>query len=239
MLVPFLGKTLRFLIVLVGFAVILHRLTGLNFGPMIASLGIGGAAIAFAAKESIANFLGSLTIIFDKPFTVGDRIVIDSHDGVVEQVGFRSTRIRTLDGNLVSIPNEKVITSALENLAKSPYIRWAVTIALAPATPLSKLEGAASIIRKILDNHEGMHPDLPPRVYFSGFTGAALNISVTAWYHPAEYWRYMEWLQQTCFRILSAFEAEGIELALPAQTLQLAGAAKREPAVGMAKDNDA
>ena len=229
LLLPFLGKTLRFVIILIGFAVILHRLTGLNFGPMIASLGIGGAAIAFAAKESIGNFLGSLTIIFDKPFTVGDQIVIDNYNGVVEQVGFRSTRIRTMDGSLVSIPNEKVITGALENIGQRPYIHWVNNIAIACDTPPAKVERAVAVIKGILNGHEGLHPDFPPRVYFNGFNSSSLNIMVQVWYHPAvEYWQYMDWLQQTCFKILNAFEAEGIEFASLTQTVHLAGDKKRE-----------
>jgi MscS family membrane protein len=238
MFVPFLGKSLRFLIIVVGFAVILHRLTGLNFGPLIASLGIGGVAIAFAAKESIANILGSLTIIFDKPFTVGDRIVIDNYDGVVEQVGFRSTRIRSLTGSLVSIPNEKVINMPLENIGKRPHIRWSTNITIAYDTPPAKVEKAVTIIKDILDNHEGMKPDFPPRVYFNDFNSTSLNIMVLAWYHPAEYWQYMDWLQQTCFKILNAFEAEEIDFAFPTQTVYLAGDNKRELAIKMMKNSE-
>jgi MscS family membrane protein len=228
MLLPFLGKTIGILIIFIGFAVILHRLTGMNFGLMIASLGIGGAAIAFAAKESIANFLGSLTIIFDKPFTIGDRIVLDNYDGVVEQLGFRSTQIRTLEGSLVSIPNEKIITSALENIGQKPYIRWLNNFTLASDTPPAKVEQAVKIIKNILDNHEGMNPDFPPRVYFNGFNGTSLNILVLTWYHPAEYWQYMDWLQQTCFKILNAFKAQGIEFAYPSQMVYLSGDNKKE-----------
>jgi MscS family membrane protein len=236
MLLPFLGKTIGILIVFIGFAVILHRLTGMNFGLMIASLGIGGAAIAFAAKESIANFLGSLTIIFDKPFTIGDRIVLDNYDGVVEQLGFRSTQIRTLEGSLVSIPNEKIITSALENIGQKPHIRWLNNFTLASDTPPAKVEQAVTIIKNILDNHEGMNPDFPPRVYFNGFNGTSLNILVLAWYHPAEYWQYMDWLQQTCFKILNAFKAQGIEFAYPSQMVYLSGDNKKE--IGLKENSD-
>jgi MscS family membrane protein len=229
MLLPFIGKTIRILIIFVGFAIILHRLTGMNFGPMIASLGIGGAAIAFAAKESIGNFLGSLTIIFDKPFTVGDRIVLDNYDGVVEQLGFRSTRIRTAEGSLVSIPNEKIITSALENIGQKPYIRWLNNFTLAADTPPAKVERAVTIIKSILDNHEGMNTDFPPRVYFTGFNSTSLNIQVQAWYQPAsEYWKYMDWVQQICLKIMNTFKAEGIEFAPPSQKIYLSGEKKKE-----------
>jgi len=103
---PLAGKTLRVFIVIIGALLIIQNLTGVKIGPLLASLGIGGIAVALAAKDSIANFFGTLTILFDKPFQIGDRVLIDNYDGVVENVGFRSTRIRTLTGNLVTIPNE-------------------------------------------------------------------------------------------------------------------------------------
>ena len=111
MLSPLVGKTLRVFIFVIGSIMVLQNLTGVQVGPLVASLGIGGLAVAFASKDSIANFFGTLTILFDKPFQVGDRIVIDSFDGVVESVGFRSTRIRTLTGHLVNIPNDKVVNT--------------------------------------------------------------------------------------------------------------------------------
>jgi MscS family membrane protein len=217
LLVPLIGKILRILVIIIGSAIIIHSLTGLNFGPMIASLGIGGAAIALAAKESIANFLGSMTIVFDKPFNVGDRIIIDNHDGVVEEVGFRSTKIRTLDGHFVTIPNEKVISTTINNISKQPYIRWLTNIAVSSDTPPEKVERAVEIIRSILRNHEGMHENLPPLVYFNAFNSISLNITVTAWYHPPDCGKYSEWLQMTCLKILKEFTAEGIGVAFPPQ----------------------
>ena len=121
---------------------IIQNLTGVKIGPLLASLGIGGIAVALAAKDSIANFFGTLTILFDKPFQVGERVIIDSYDGVVEDVGFRSTRIRTLTGHLVTIPNEKVVNSGLENIAKRPHIRWLTNITITYDTPPEKVEKA-------------------------------------------------------------------------------------------------
>jgi len=95
MLVPLVGKIFRiFAIVVVGIMTV-QNLTGIEIGPLIASLGIGGLAVAMAGKDSIANFLGSLTIVLDKPLQAGERIAIDKHEGFVEDSGFRSTRIRT------------------------------------------------------------------------------------------------------------------------------------------------
>lgn len=239
MLVPLVGKTLRLFIVIIGVIMVLQNLTGIQIGPLIASLGIGGLAIAFAAKDSIANFFGTLTILFDKPFQVGERIVIDSYDGVVENVGFRSTRIRTLTGNLVSIPNEKIVNSGLENIGRRPHIRWLTQIGITYDTPPQKVREAVEILRSILENHEGMHPDFPPRVYFNGFNDWSLNITVVVWYHPPDWWQYQEWLQGTCVQIMERFQAADIDFAYPSRTLYLANEDKRQLKLQLLKGSTA
>lgn len=221
MLVPLLGKTFRIFIIAIGSLMIVQNMTGIEIGPLIASLGIGGLAFALAGKDSIANFLGSLTILLDKPFQVGERIVIDNHDGFVENVGFRSTRIRTLTGHLVSIPNEKIINSTLENIGRREFIRWHTNLTLTYDTGPDKVEKAVEIIREVLDNHEGMRVSHPPRVNFNGFNDWSLNISVYAWYHPAVFWDFQNWLQKTCLTIMRRFQEEGIEFAFPTSTVHL------------------
>jgi MscS family membrane protein len=228
MLVPLIGKSLRVFIVIVGGMMVLQNMTGLQIGPLLASLGIGGLAVALAAKDSIANFFGTLTILFDKPFQVGDRIVINSYDGSVESVGFRSTRIRLLNGNLVSIPNEKVVNSEVENVGRRPNIRWLTQIGIAYDTPPKKVGEAVQILRDILKDHDGIHPDFPPRVHFDGFNDWCLNITVVAWYHPPQWWDFQAWLQKTCLEILQQFDSAGIDFAFPSQTLYLANEEKKE-----------
>lgn len=227
-LVPLFGKTLRIFIVILAGIIVIQNLTGVQIGPLLASLGIGGLAVALAAKDSIANFFGTLTILFDKPFQVGERIVIDNYDGVVEDVGFRSTRIRLLSGHLVTIPNEKVVNSGLENIGKRPNIRWVTNIGITYDTPPDKIERAVAILRELVADHEGMHPDFPPRVYFNGFNDWSLNIMVLIWYHPPEYWDFQEWVQRTCLEITRQFSAEGIDFAFPTHTLHLANDGKRQ-----------
>ena len=226
-IVPLVGKTLRVFIVIVGGMVVLKNLTGIEIGPLLASLGIGGLAVALAAKDSIANFFGTLTILFDKPFQVGERIVIDSYDGVVESVGFRSSRIRTLTGHLVTIPNEKLINSTVENIGKRPHIRWLTNIGITYDTPPEKVAEAVSILETILADHEGQHPDHPPRVFFNGFNDWSLNLMVVLWYHPPDYWDYQVFQQRTCLEILRRFQDAGIDFAFPSQTVYAAGDDKR------------
>jgi len=234
MLVPIVGKTLRLFVIVIGGIIIVQNLTGLKIGP----LGIGGLAVALAAKDSIANFFGTLTILFDKPFQVGQRITIDKYDGIVENVGFRSTQIRTLTGHLVTIPNEKLVNSSVENIGERPYIRWLTNIGITYDTPPDKVEKAVQNIREILENHEGMKEDFPPRVFFNGFNDWSLNIMVIAWYHPPNYWDFQEWLQKICLEIMRRFEAEDIDFAFPSRTLYMANDDKRQLKLMMIKGQE-
>jgi MscS family membrane protein len=235
MLVPLIGKTLRIFIAIIGAMMVLQNLSGVQIGPLVASFGIGGLAVALAARDSIANFFGTLTIIFDKPFQVGDRIVISSYDGAVEHVGFRSTRIRLLNGHLVSIPNDKIVNSEVENIQRRPNIRWLTQIGITYDTPPAKVQEAVELLRNILQDHEGVRPDFPPRVYFNGFNDWSLNITVMIWYHPPEWWDFQAWLQNTCLEILEKFDSAGIDFAFPSQTLYLANEDKRQLKLRMIK----
>ena len=158
---------------------------------------------------------------------MGERIVIDNYDGIVESVGFRSARIRTLTGHLVTIPNEKLVNSTVENIGKRPHIRWLTNIGITYDTPPEKVEEAVSILEAILDDHEGMDPEFPPRVFFNGFNDWSLNIMVLMWYHPADYWNFQDCLQRICLDILRRFQAAGIDFAFPSQTVYAAGDDKR------------
>jgi MscS family membrane protein len=128
----------------------------------------------------------------------------------------------------VTIPNEKVVNTGVENIGKRPHIRWLTNITITYDTSPDKVEKAVAIIKESLDAHEGLHPDFPPRVYFNGFNDWSLNIMVIAWYHPADYWAMQEWQQRTCLEILRRFNAEGIEFAFPSRTLYLANDDKRQ-----------
>jgi MscS family membrane protein len=238
MLAPIVGKTLRLFVIVIGGIIIIQNLTGLKIGPLLASLGIGGLAVALAAKDSIANFFGTLTILFDKPFQVGQRIIIDKYDGIVENVGFRSSRIRTLTGHLVTIPNEKLCNSSVENIGERPYIRWLANIGITYDTPPDKVEKAVQNIQGILENHEGMKEDFPPRVFFNGFNDWSLNIMVIAWYHPPNYWDFQAWLQKTCLEIMRRFEADDIDFAFPSRTFYMANDDKRQLKLMMIKGQE-
>jgi MscS family membrane protein len=210
------------LVVVFGGVYILQALTGKPLNALLAGLGIGGLAVALAAQDTLKNFFGSIMIMLDKPFTVGDRVVVDGVDGPVEDIGFRCTRIRTLTGHLVAVPNEKMARINIENIGRRPSIRRLTNIAITYDTPPEKVERALTIIREILDNHEGMDPEFPPRVYFNEFNDASLNIMMIYWYSPPNYWDFLDFSERVNLKIMRAFEAEGIEFAFPTTTTYLA-----------------
>jgi MscS family membrane protein len=116
----------------------------------------------------------------------------------------------------------------LENIGRRPYIRWLTNITITYDTPPDKVEKAVKIIENILDNHEGMNKNFPPRVFFNNFDDCSVNIMVVAWYHPPNYWDFQAWIQKTCLVIMREFEKEEIEFAFPTQTVYLANDEKRQ-----------
>ena len=220
MMVPLVSKTLRTLIVLFGVVQIAQQLSDKPITSILAGLGVGGLAVALAAQDTIKNFFGSLVIFGDHPFQLGDRIVVDGTDGSVEEVGMRSTRIRTLDGHLVTVPNGELANKMIRNISERPYIKRVANIAVTYDTPPEKVERAIKIIQEILDTHgEKMHPEFPSRVYFDDFKTASLNILVLYWFAPPDYWAFREFDQLFNLEVLKGFNEEGIEFAFPTQTL--------------------
>jgi MscS family membrane protein len=188
---------------------------GFNITTVLAGLGVGGFAVALAAQDTLKNFIGSILILLDKPYMIGERILVKGHDGVVEEIGLRSTRIRELDGHQTIIPNDEMSRIDIENVGRRPHIRRSTTISIAYDTPLAKVEKAVDIIKGILDNHEGMNPNSPPRVFFKEYTPTSLAIKMLYWYEPPKYWDFMAFNEKVNVQSVEAFEKEGIRLALP------------------------
>ncbi len=235
MLVPVIRKSLRVTVVILVLVQIAQILSDKPITSIIAGLGIGGLALALAAQDTVKNFFGSVVLFIDKPFEMGDRVVVDGFDGSVEEVGLRSTKIRTLDGHLVTIPNGELANKIIQNIGKRPYIRRIANITITYDTPPDKVQRAIQIIKEILNNHEGMDERYPPRVFFNEFNAESLNIIVIYWYHPPNYWDFMAFSEKFNMELLRRFNEEGIEFAFPTQTLYLAGDPARPINVGIEK----
>ena len=224
------------LVLVFGGVYILQAINGKPLNALLAGLGIGGLAVALAAQDTLKNFFGSIMIMLDKPFVVGDRVVVDGIDGPVEDIGFRCTRIRTLTGHLAAVPNEKMASINIENIGRRPSIRRLTNITITYDTPPEKVERALTIIRETLENHEGMDPDFPPRVYFNEFNDASLNILMIYWYFPPNYWDFLTFSERVNLQIMRAFEAEGIEFAFPTTTTYLAHDDRRPLSITFSSD---
>lgn len=235
MLSPVVRKSLRVTIALLAFVQAATILSDKPITSLLAGLGVGGLALALAAQDTLKNLFGSLMLFVDKPFEMGDRIVVGGYDGPVEEVGLRSTRIRTLDGHLVTIPNGELAHEKIQNISKRPFLKRVANISVTYDTPPEKVERAVEIIQTILDDHEGMSSDRPPRVVFNEFQDAALNILVIYWYSPPDYWDYLAFNQRVNLEILRRFNEEGIEFAFPTQTLFMAGDPNRPLTVDSSK----
>ncbi len=233
MLAPLIRRSLRIVVAILLVAFLAENLYGKPLTSLLAGLGIGALAFALAGKEILKNFFGSMIIMTDKPFQIGERVKIGGHDGPVEEVGFRSTKIRTLDGHLVTVPNSEVASQMVQNIQRRPFIRRVANITITYDTPCEKVERAIEIIKDILHNHEGMRPDLPPRVFFNKFNDCSLNIIVIYWYHPPNYWDYLAFSEKVNKEIFRRFNEEGIEFAFPTQTVYLANDAKRQLALNL------
>jgi len=222
MLVPIVRKALRITIAIIAILLISENILGADkVKSLLFSAGIGGIAVALAAKDTIANFFGSITIFTDRPFQMGELVKIGEHLGPVEEVGFRSTRIRTLQGHLVTIPNSVITNSCVENIGRRPYIRRTSNITITYDSGHTKAEKAVEIMKEVLADVPQLNidPERPPRVYFSDFNDWSLNIYMSYWVKPADYWLYHQVNEQVNLEIMKRFEAEQIEFAFPSQTL--------------------
>jgi len=223
MLVPVVRKSLRITIAIVSALLIAENILGTDIKSLLLSAGVGGIAIALAAKDTIANFFGSITIFADRPFQIDDVVRIGGHLGPVEDVGFRSTRVRTLEGHLVTIPNSTIANEIIENVGKRPYIRRTSGITITYDSGFEKTQKAVNIIKEILAAVPDINADenKSPRVYFSDFNDCSLNIYMSYWVTPADYWHWLEVNEKINFEILKRFDEAKIEFAFPTQTLYL------------------
>jgi len=216
-LLPIIRNSLRVFVIIVAFLVTSQNL-GLNITGLVASLSIGGLALGLAAQDTLANLFGAVSVLVDKPFRIGDRIQLDNVDGVVEQIGFRSTRVRNQDGYLVTIPNKAVGNATITNIALRANIRTLMNIGITYDTPTEKLKRALLILEEIYRSHPMI---LDVWISFNKFGDSALNIQVIHWWKSTDQKVYLAGMQQLNLRIKERFDQEGIDFAFPTQTLHV------------------
>lgn len=213
-IVPIARKGVRSIIWILGIILALNN-AGYDVAALLAGLGLGGLALAMAAKDTVANIFGGVTIFTDKPFKVGERIKINSYDGIVEEVGVRSTRIRTLEGRLIVVPNHYFTDNIVENVSSEPSRKVILKLGLTYDTPPEKMERAIEILREIKDNDAALSENT--WLTFDQYGDFSLGITFIYYILPGN--DIPDVQSRINLTILKRFNSEGLSFAFPTQTI--------------------
>lgn len=218
-LVPLIRKTLKVFVVVIGIIFILQN-NGINVTSLLAGLGLGGLAIALAAKDTLANFFGSITIFTDQPFQVGDLIKTNNAEGVVEEVGFRSTRLRTLYDSAVSVPNSILANTEIDNLGLRRRRRLNTTLNLTYDTSPQQMEAFVEGIKAIIRSTDEIN-QTNYEVHFNGYGASSLDVLVHLFFETQDWSKQLQLQHNFLLQIMRLAEEVGVEFAYPTQTLHI------------------
>lgn len=213
-LLPIFRKGAKLTIWIVGVIVALNN-AGYDVAALLAGLGVGGLALAIAAQDTVANIFGGATIFADRPFVLGDRIKISGFDGVIREIGLRSTRLETRDGPLVTIPNSTFAGSPVENITAGPGRRVVAELGLVYDTAPEQIDQAMAMLHQISADTEGIHDNV--NISFSSFGDSALVIRYAYFIDHEASFRGVQ--NAVNMAILKQFNAAGLDFAYPTQTL--------------------
>ena len=216
--VDLLAKIVKGVTWLVGILVLLSNM-GVEITPLIAGLGIGGLAIAIALQGVLSDLFASFAIYFDKPFRAGDFIIIGSDMGVVQDIGIKSTRIKTLHGQELIVSNQELTSTRINNYRKLEKRRVVFHFGVEYSTPVSKVKKIPGIVKKIVDKVKLAEFD---RAHFQKFGDFSLDFEVVYFVNVNDFAKYMDTQQEINVKLMEAFEKEKIVFAFPTQTLHIA-----------------
>ncbi|MCE3280398.1 MAG: hypothetical protein K0S44_2589 [Bacteroidetes bacterium] len=217
-LVPFVKEAIKIILVIFSVFFMLGAIFKINIASLIAGLGIGGLAIALAAKESLENLLGSFTIFLDKPFVIGDLIKINGIEGNVEKIGFRSTRIRTYEKSYVTVPNKKLVDTELDNLSLRIQRRAKFNVGLTYDTKATQLKSIIAEIQAYIEKHPHVLPN-ETRTRLHEFDSSSLNIMILYFVDTLEYDVYLDVREEINYKIIEIVEKHGAAFAYPTTTV--------------------
>lgn len=218
-LVPFIRKTLRVFIVFLAILMLVQNL-GYSISGLLASLGLGGLAVALAAKDSLSNIFGSIMILLDRPFSIGDWIKADNMEGTVEEIGFRSTRIRTFAKTLITVPNSALMNMSIDNFSQMPKRRIKLNVGVTYDTTPAQMRQAVAAIKQLLREHPAIHQEFF-LVNFTDFGASSLDIMVYCFTTSTVWGEYLDAREDVCLKIMETLSELGIEIAFPSQTLYM------------------
>lgn len=218
-LVPLLNRTIKIFTIVLGTLVAIQNM-GVNVLSLLAGLGIGGIAFALAAKDTVANFFGSIMILFDSPFQVGDWIKIGDMEGTVEEIGFRSTRIRTFYNSLVSVPNSDLMNARIDNMGRREYRRILAYLGVKYDTPPEKLQSFIDGIKQIVMDSPTTRKDYF-HVVFNEYSDSSLTIMLYCFLKVPDWSTELLERQKIYMEILYLASRLGVSFAFPTQSLHI------------------
>lgn len=218
-LIPLLIKSLRILVVTLGILFILDNF-GYNITSLIAGLGIGGLAFALAAQNTVSNLFGSITIFSDKPFQLGDWISVGDIEGTVEDVGFRTTRVRRFDQALVTVPNSQFINTGIINYSAMKKRRINFYLGITYGTSVSKVKEVVAGIKNIIDEDKKFDHSFY-MVKFTEFGAYSLNIFIYCFTKTTDWAESLAIREEFNLKIMQLLEELGVEIAFPSQTVYI------------------
>ena len=218
-LIPFATDSLKIIILILGGFLIIGNIFNVNITALAAGLGVGGIAIAMASKESLENLFGSFTIFLDQPFTVGDVVSVGQITGVVEKVGFRSTRIRTFDKSLVTVPNKKMIDVELDNLGLRPVRRSKFNLGLTYNTTPEQIKNIVQEIQKMIDDHKMTNDE--GRVRFMEFGASSLDIMVLFYVNSSNWDDFINTKEDINYKIMEIIKKNQSDFAFPSSSIYI------------------
>jgi MscS family membrane protein len=219
-LVPLMRKTLKAFVIVVGTLFILRDGLNLDIIPFLTGLSIGGVAIALAAQDTIKNFFGSVMIFIDKPFQVGDWITSGEIDGTVEEVGFRSTRIRTFRNSLMYVPNGKIADAVLDNHGLRQYRRFYTTLTITYDTPPALIDEFVKGLREIVLAHPDTRKDMF-HVYFNNLSSFSQDVMFYIFFEVPTWGEELRCRHEILIQIVKLANTIGVRFAFPTQTLHM------------------
>ena len=221
-LVPLVSKASKVVVAILAALLVLQNL-GYSVSGLIAGLGVGGLAVALAAQKTLSDLFGSIMLLVDRPFTIGDWVKSPDGgvEGVVEEIGFRSTRIRTFEKTLINVPNSRLADFIIDNMNRRPVRRVWITVGLTYDTSASQMSGAVGAIRKILQEHDGVDQEFY-LVRFTDFGASCLDIMVYYFTKSIVWDEYLAVREDVNMKIMGGLEVLGLEIAFPTQTVHLA-----------------
>ena len=219
LMVPLISKSLKIFSVAVGLLMCAEAFN-LPVTGVIGGLGIGGAAVAFASKDAISNFFGSVTVLTDRPFEIGDWILTEGVEGTVETVGFRSTRIRTFYNSLITLPNSRLTTAVVDNMGRRRYRRIKTMICLQYDTKPEQMEAFCEGIRELIRRHPYTRKDYY-HVYFNAFGDSALEVLLYCFVDCPDWAIELREKERLYLDVMRLAESVGVSFAFPTRTVHL------------------